>query len=286
MISINSSKKIGIIGLGLIGGSLALDLKRLGHKIFGVTKDEISAEKARKRQLAQVISADLKIIKDCSIVIIALPLEMLLNPSEELISSLPPEAVITDVGSVKVKVLEKWNKIHPLFVGSHPMAGNNDNGIDAGQNELFKSKYWISTPDQLTNSRALNTIQSLAESIGSKWITSDPKSHDQTVALISHLPIYVSSSLIDSVIKSSSESILSLSKKLASSGFLDTSRVGGGNTDLGISIAKYNKKEILLAIKSFKESMTRMESLIQEGNWSDLTKLLIDSKEGRKAFEK
>ena len=119
-----SSKKIGIVGLGLIGGSLGLDLQELGYKVHGLTKKSSTATRAKERNLAQETSTDPAILKDCSIVILALPISDILKPSRELTNVLPKDAVITDVASVKYPVLKVWKELHPRFVASHPMKGD------------------------------------------------------------------------------------------------------------------------------------------------------------------
>ena len=101
------------MGLGLIGGSLGLDLQKLGYTVYGITHREKTAQKARERKLAQIVSTDLSVLKHCSLIYIALPLEQLLNPSSALINAIPRNAVVTDVGSVKVPILNTWNKLHP-----------------------------------------------------------------------------------------------------------------------------------------------------------------------------
>ena len=113
--------KIGIVGLGLIGGSLGLKLQSLNHKVYGVANNKKNEQKAIERNLANYVSCDLGILKDCSLIILALPIEDLLHPSEELILAIPKNAVVTDVGSIKKPIINKWENIHPFFIGSHPM---------------------------------------------------------------------------------------------------------------------------------------------------------------------
>ena len=102
------SENIGIVGLGLIGGSLGLDLQKLGYTVYGITHRQKTAHKARERKLAQIVSTDPSVLKNCSLIYIALPLEQLLNPSSALINAIPRNAVVTDVGSVKVPILKTW----------------------------------------------------------------------------------------------------------------------------------------------------------------------------------
>ena len=152
----SSPSCIGIVGLGLIGGSLGLDLQALGYEVHGLVHRSSTAQKAQDRKLAQVISIDTKILSDCELIILALPLDQLLKPSDYLLSALPKSAVITDVGSVKAPVVKVWRELHQNFVGSHPMAGTNDSGVGAGKKGLFNKRPWVTTPEAKTNQNSQN----------------------------------------------------------------------------------------------------------------------------------
>ena len=278
------SKNIGIVGLGLIGGSLGLDLQKLGHTVYGITHREENVKKARERKIAQIISTDPSVLKDCSIVYIALPLEQLLNPSTILINAIPRNAVVTDVGSVKVPILNTWKKLHPRFVASHPMTGTEKSGVNAGQHNLFKNKPWVVTPDHETDPEALKIIHQISLSLGCNWIKAKACIHDEAVSLISHLPVLVSAALINTLGKDINPSLYLLAKSIASSGFADTSRVGGGNPELGVSIAKFNKENLLKNLSSYKHSLDLFEKYLLEENWFEIEKILIKTKEGRQNF--
>ena len=177
-------KNIGIVGLGLIGGSLGLDLQKLGYTIYGITHREKTAQKARERKLAQIVSTDPSALNDCSLIYIALPLEQLLDPSITLINAIPKNAVVTDVGSVKIPILNTWNKLHPRFVASHPMTGTEESGVNAGKHNLFKNKPWVVTPSKETDQKALELVRQISLSLGSQWISSEAQIHDEAVGLI------------------------------------------------------------------------------------------------------
>ena len=119
---------IGIVGLGLIGGSIGLKLQRLNHIVYGVTNNNVNEQKAVENKLANIVSCDLGILKECSLIILALPIKDLIYPSEKLKSVIPRKAIVTDVGSIKEPIIKTWEKIHPLFIGSHPMAGTEKKG--------------------------------------------------------------------------------------------------------------------------------------------------------------
>ncbi len=266
--------RVGIIGLGLIGGSIGLDLQEKGFEVCGLVHREKTAARAKERGLAQTISTDPKILKNCSIVILALPLQQLIEPSQELINALPINAVITDVGSVKKPILNKWRQLHPKFVASHPMSGTIQTGVEAGKRDLFKNNPWVATPDKTTDQKSLNTVKSLANSLGSKWITADADIHDEAVALVSHVPVFVSASLLNTVNNEKQDEISSLAKTIASSGFKDTTRIGGGNPSLGVAMAMYNREKISAILNIYRSSIDKYEKMIFNREWDQLQKEL------------
>ncbi len=275
---------VGIVGLGLIGGSLGLDLQSLGCRVYGLTHRESTAQRAKERGLAQVASTDPNILLNCSVVILALPLSQLVKPSKELINILPANAIITDVGSVKAPITKVWNKIHPLFVPSHPMAGTSNAGIEAGERNLFKNRPWVTTPSKETNQTALSTIHELAHLLGSQLVSVDAEMHDQAVALISHLPIFISAALLKTVGEGQPPSLLELAKTVASSGFADTTRIGAGNPNLGVDLAKYNHEALVQALSSYCLSIRELKSLIENNQWDQLQSTLKESKLSRSDF--
>ncbi len=275
---------IGIVGLGLIGGSIGLKLQTLNHTIYGVTNNDVNEKKALKNKLANVVSCDFGILKECSLIILALPIKDLINPSNELTSVIPKEAIVTDVGSIKEPIIKTWEKIHPLFIGSHPMAGTEKKGVDSGFESLLDNAKWIITPTSKTNSHAINTLSNLITSMDCEIFQASPKDHDEAVSLISHLPIFVASSLISTAYTEQNKSLLNITQNLAASGFLDTTRVGAGNPNLGLDLATHNQENVLKAIKEFKNNINEIETLIKTKNWELLSKKLTKAMEMRSNF--
>ncbi len=276
--------KIGIVGLGLIGGSLGLKLQSLNHTIYGIANNELNEKKAKEKKLANIISCDLSLLKECEIIILALPIEDLINPSQRLIASISKNTIVTDVGSVKEPIINAWENLHPLFIGSHPMAGTEKKGVDSGFEGLFKNAKWIITPTQNSDPNAVKTLCELIKSMDCEICEASPKEHDEAVSLISHLPIFLASTLIETVYTKNNQSLLDLTKKLAATGFSDTSRVGACNEKLSLDLAVNNQKNILNAINNFKNELNKLESLIKEKNWELLSNKLAKAKEIRKKF--
>ncbi len=276
--------KIGIVGLGLIGGSLGLKLQKLNHTIYGIANNEFNEKKAKEKKLANFVSCNLSLLKKCELIILALPIKDLINPSQELVASIPKKTIVTDVGSVKESIINTWENLHPLFIGSHPMAGTEKKGVNSGFEGLFNNAKWIITPTQNSDPNAVGTISKLIKSMGCKIYKASPKEHDEAVSLISHLPIFLASALIETVHTKNNQSLLDLTQKLAASGFSDTSRVGGGNAKLGLDLAKNNQTNVLNAIKNYKNKLNTLEFLIKEKNWELLSSKLAEAKEIREKF--
>ncbi len=278
---------VGIVGLGLIGGSLGLDLQHKGVEVRALVHREATAERARQRLLATKVDTNPAVLAGCSLVVLALPLDRLLEPPQELLAALPPQAVITDVGSVKAPVLELWQGLHPRFVASHPMAGTAEAGVEAGQQGLFRGRPWVATPSAATDPQALALVQGLAQAVGAHWLSCGAAEHDQAVALISHLPVLVGAALLQTADRAGAAGagdLAGLVRALASSGFADTSRVGGGNPELGTLMARCNREALLVALVLYRQQLEALEQQVSQGDWLGLRQELDRSQELRPQF--
>jgi len=164
------------------------------------------------------------------------------------------------------------------------MAGTEKKGVDSGFEGLFKNAKWIITPTQNSDSNAVRTISELIKSMNCEICQASPKEHDEAVSIISHLPIFLASTLIETANTKNDPALLDLTQKLAATGFADTSRDGGGNEKLGLDLAMNNQINVLNAINNFKKKLNTMESLIKEKNWELLSNKLAEAKENRQNF--
>ena len=275
MTSAWGEQPVGIVGLGLIGGSLGLDLRAQGLEVRALVHRDATAERARERGLADVVATDPAVLQGCGLIVLALPLDRLLDPDPALRAALPAEAVLTDVGSVKQPVLARWGHWHPRFVASHPMAGTAQAGVEAGLEGLFTGRPWVATPASAplpgTDPAALDLVQQLAEAVGARWLTCDAAAHDQAVALISHMPVLVSAALLQAADRGGAEAgAQELVRQLASSGFADTSRIGGGNPELGTLMARSNRAAVLQGLAQYRHQLDALESLVEGEHWPAL----------------
>jgi arogenate dehydrogenase (NADP+) len=262
--------KIGIVGLGLIGASLAGDLRQLGHQVEGVSRQHSTCEFAVANDLVDRASTDISTLATCEIIIICTPIDKIVPTVSLLAAHLSPETIVTDAGSVKESIVAPATEIWPNFVGGHPMAGKAESGIAAAELGMFRDKPYVVTPIAETNPIALNVIKNLIKSLDCRLFEASPIDHDQAVAWISHLPVMISASLIHACLEHCSPELLKLAKGLASSGFKDTSRVGGGNPELGQMMAEYNRTALLAALHTYQQDLAETIGSIETNNWSEL----------------
>jgi arogenate dehydrogenase (NADP+) len=164
------------------------------------------------------------------------------------------------------------------------MAGTADQGIEAAQLGLFKNAPYVLTPTQQTKPQDLAQMAELVNALGATLYQCDPQSHDQAVAWISHLPVMISASLISACQGESDPAILHLAQSLASSGFRDTSRVGGGNPELGVMMAQYNRPALLRSLMAYRQQLDQMIDLIDQKKWPALNEQLQATKRDRELF--
>jgi arogenate dehydrogenase (NADP+) len=275
---------IGILGLGLIGGSLGLDLRACGHHIIGVSRRASTCQTAIAIGSVDEASVDINILGAVEVVFICTPLGLIVPTVEQLITILPKTTVLTDVGSVKTPIVGAASSLWQNFVGGHPMAGTADSGIEAAVKNLFVQRPYVLTPTPVTPVSAIEVVSELIKQLNSNIYYCAPEQHDRAVSWISHLPVMVSASLIASCMEETDESILKLAHSLASSGFKDTSRVGGGNPELGVMMAKYNREALLNSLQQYRYNLDKITNLIEQENWNGLEYVLKSTQEGRQNF--
>ncbi len=275
---------IGIVGLGLIGGSLGLDLRSLGHRVLGVSRSPQTCTQAIARSIVDEASVDLSLLTGADLVFICTPLMAIVPTVEQLIPFLSPQTILTDVGSVKTPLVQAITPLWSNFVGGHPMAGLSESGLDAAQSHLFVHAPYVTTPVPSTPALALTIVEELVGSLQARVYRCSPENHDRAVAWISHLPVMISASLIAAAMSENDAAILSLAQSLASSGFRDTSRVGGGNPELGVMMAQFNRTSLLLSLQSYRDRLDQFITQIEEENWPDLAQQLIATQRARPDF--
>lgn len=276
--------RIGIVGLGLIGGSLGLDFRAQGHVVVGVSRQSHTCDRSLALGVVDEAGVDLQRMRGCDVIFLCTPLNVLVKTALAMIPELGEETIVTDVGSAKATIVESLEPHIPNFVGGHPMAGKAERGIDVAQEGLFAHNPYILTPTPSTPPRAIEVLHTLIEELQARYYTASPAQHDRAVAWISHLPVMVSASLIQSCFQESDPTILHLAQNLASSGFRDTSRVGGGVPELGRLMAEYNTTALLQSLYQYRQVLDRFIQQIERQQWEALEADLAHCENHRSDF--
>lgn len=274
-------KKIAILGLGLIGGSLAKILKNSGYYVIGVPHRQETLEAAKSSGSIDEGSLGLEAVSAADIVFICTPISLIIPKLKEMLRFLKPGAIVTDVGSTKSEIVANAEKLMPkdiYFVGGHPMAGKEKVKFESADSGLFKGKKWIIAKTPKTNKQAIKNLVEVLTQTGANIIEMGPKSHDFVVAGISHAPLAVSASLVNMVAKSKNSKDMAT---CASSGFIDTTRIASGDPGLGIDMFITNKKAVLQMIKAFKGEIGSIEKAIRKGSKKEIKKFLLKAKSFR-----
>jgi len=278
-------KRIAIVGLGLIGGSLGLALKRSQGgelEIVGFARrPEVAAEAVKRGAVDQTVSELDQAVSGADIVIVATPVmairEILENISDHLLSN----AIVSDVGSTKAQVVE-WAKAYlppgGRFVGGHPMTGKETSGFDEAQADLFENSVYCLTPTDNTDREALAEMRELVEKMGARPFLIDPVQHDEMVAGISHLPLLLSSALVSTL---SEDELWGRMAELAAGGFRDMTRLAAGSPEMYYGICATNRQAIVEWIDRYIEHLQKYRRLVLDDD-EELQKSLMNAREVRR----
>lgn len=267
----NGHKKVVIVGLGLIGGSIAMALRKNGMKVFGLDSDENVLELARQKGIETYLfdtqgmadkTAIPDIFADVDIVFVSLPVSRIVDAVKIIAGYIPQNTIITDTGSVKKAIVSEIEAILPdgsAFVGGHPMAGSENSGFEWAREDMFWGAPYVLTPTARTDAEALWTMIKLVKDLGGKPVIMSVEEHDRMAAAASHLPQIISTTLVNAVSEIYPKDRV---MELAGGGWRDTTRIAGSNAFMWKDILIYNKDEILPLISTFKEQLLLLESAI------------------------
>lgn len=267
--------KIGIISLGLIGGSLFKCLARTQHEIYAVTRNEETIKKALK--YTQNVSNDINSLKDCEIIFVASPINKTIEILDKLENVVNKDCIVLDCASVKEFVMKKERPYK--FIGSHPMAGTQFSGFDAAFKELFEGAKWVLTPKNVSE-EDIEKASSIIKSTGAEVIFANAKEHDKAVALISHMPLLLAQALFNNVKDNK------LALKLASSGFRDMTRLATSNLEMAEDMRNFNDKNISEALDILASSINTLKNTKDYEIFADIKSMRSSmySNEGKNIF--
>ncbi len=242
--------KIGIVSLGLIGGSLFKCIVNLGYEVYAVTRNKETINQAK--ELTANVSNDINNLKCCDIVFVASPISKTLEILDKLEEVLCKDTIVLDCASVKEFVMEK--KRPYKFIGSHPMAGTEFNGYNSSFKELFQGAKWILTPSEDINEADIKKVSDIINRTGADIVVTNAKEHDMAAALISHMPMLISQAIFETAQDNQ------LALLMASSGFRDMTRLAMSNIVMANDMMNFNKANIEKCLEILKNSVDLLKS--------------------------
>ncbi len=272
----NNLNNISILGLGLIGGSLALALDSAENPVIrtGWSRSQSTRDFARDNHVVDIIcQTPEEAVSTADMVVLAGPISSFAGQMKQIADFLPENCIVTDVGSTKSEI-HRWAKKHlpkhARFVGSHPMAGSEQQGIEFARADLFEGAFCFVTPTDDSDPEAVELVKKVWKKLNMRVIEISPQKHDQTVAMISHLPHVIASSLVNI---SDLEQIIYCGK-----GFLDTTRIASGPENVWRDILMTNPTNVARSIDKMIKSLTVIRDQLKAKNGDEIEKMLADAR--------
>jgi len=253
--------KVGIIGLGLIGGSIARALKRSNPKIslYVIDIDSTSLTAVKEQGIADFTSDDdFSILKDCQIIFLCSPVKVSISHIGILAGFVDKNTIITDVCSTKKEIVEAAEKYSNItFIGGHPMAGSEKSGFGASIPHLFENAYYVICPETGTDEASSDTLKDIILSLGAIPVRMSPEEHDMVTGSISHLPHVIAASLVNYVLRNDSNNTM---KTLAAGGFRDITRIASSSPVMWQNVCVSNKEPILNILEKFTDILNEFKA--------------------------
>lgn len=265
------SRRANIAGLGLIGGSIARALTDRG---WHVTGDDHHAERSEQARSLGVI-AEVGLDPEAEITFVATPVLTLADQVKRALAN--TRGVVTDVGSVKLAVTSAIDD--PRFIGGHPMAGSELEGLDGADGSMFEGAVWVLTPTPSTPDTTFATVAAVVAEMGADVVALPAERHDQVVAVISHVPHLTAATLMGLASDRAEEHAALL--RLAAGGFRDMTRIASGQPGLWLDICAENRPAILSALDELIAGLSQMRSVIDTDDRSELHRLLSKARDAR-----
>lgn len=278
-------EKVTIVGLGLIGGSLAWALRESGEvrTVCGVDSDPGSVEYAIETGIVDEGSTDAaQTVSGAEVIVAATYVGKIADTVRSLIAGADDGALITDVGSVKAAIVREIEGFIPErlgFVGGHPIAGTENSGVRNAIPDLFSGKRLILTPTAKTPRAAKEKAGALWRLTGSEVYEMDPDTHDRVFGLVSHLPHAAAYALVDAILSSDGPNTL---LDFAGGGLRDYTRVASSSPEMWADIMTANRDNVLGALRQLIASLSKIESALEKGDREELLKIFNSAAETKK----
>jgi prephenate dehydrogenase len=281
-------RKVTLVGVGLLGGSLGMALRQRGlaEHVCGVVRRSAIIADCERLGAVDLATRNLgPAVRGADLVVLCSPIGQMGPLTQELIPYLEPDAVVTDVGSVKGTLVDELEapiaKAGGHFIGSHPMAGSEKTGVQAARADLFEGALCAVTPTARSNAAALAQVQQLWSALGSRILTLSPAQHDDLVSRSSHLPHVVAAALANYVLSPANPKEQAA---LCAGGFRDTTRIASGSPEMWRDIALANRENLARVLGVLIEDLQEFQRSLQQGDSKAVTEFFTSAKERRDAW--
>lgn len=277
--------RVLLIGVGLIGGSLALAMKKHRHvTVVGADINTNEVQVANQLGIVDYVAEDIKTeAAQADYIVLATPVEYTTAWIHDLSTwKLKETVIVTDVGSTKgeiMKAAEALNKKRISFIGGHPMAGSHTSGAVNARADLFYSARYILTPFENEQKEKIDALMHLLEPTGAQFVPLDAATHDQITGVVSHLPHVIATSLVRQVKGYSAQN--HLVTEMAAGGFRDITRIASSNPHMWRDILKQNRSMLLTLLDDWMKEMEQVKLLVEKGDGHELFDYFSDAKEFR-----
>ena len=265
------ARRAAIVGTGLIGGSIGLALRARGWHVTGTDRDPARAARGVDLGALDAVGDD----PAAEITFVATPVASIAETARRALKD--GTGVVTDVGGVKAGVVSEVG--HPRFVGGHPMAGSEQEGVDGADPALFEGATWVLTPTLDTDAEAYTTVRSVVRELGADVVALPPDRHDALVALVSHVPHLAAATLMTIAAEGAEEHAAVL--RLAAGGFRDMTRVAAGHPGIWLDVCAENREAIVHGLDRLVEALTAMRDRVADGDRADLEAALERARHAR-----
>jgi prephenate dehydrogenase len=277
--------KITLVGVGLLGGSLGLALRKrkLAKLVAGYVRREASIKDCERAGVTDFATTDLlAAVSAADLIVLCTPLAQMKSLVRQMLPALKRGAIVTDVGSVKASVVtDVETLIHragAYFVGGHPMAGGEKQGVLAARGDLFENAVCVVTPTRKTNATALRKVESLWRDVGARLLRTTPAAHDEFVSRSSHLPHLLAATLANLVLD---PQLPKEQAVLCATGFRDTTRIASGSPEMWRDIALTNRKYLGRTVARFVADLEKFQAALKRGDARAIAKYFETAKQRR-----
>lgn len=275
--------EIAVVGLGLMGSSLAGALRGRCRSVVGIGRKESTVEAAVERGLVDRATTDLAGgVCGANVVILATPVRTIMQQIREVAPLLSEGTLLMDMGSTKVEIMKEMDSLpeHVQPVGGHPMCGKEESGIGVAESSLYEGCTFILTPLPRTSEAALALARELATAVGARPLVLDASRHDFLLSPISHLPYLLSCSLVETadVMSSPDEAAW----EIVAGGFRDTSRLAGSDVRMLVDTLCTNQDNVKRAVETCRDQLNRLALMVERGDEAEMEEVLRAIREKRK----